>query len=172
MWPFKRKQIPSPTPPKPSPITIVSIDKLDGADFIHILKELLTRCSYNNVEIVHGSNTFSIDLLADFGGRKYAFRGIVSDQLLNDNCLDSFEAGMEYYKCDVGCILTNSQFTLSARELSKHLKPDILLVERDVLELLLEKFGEIYYPEIYSITDQSTSTSTFDRENPPWELKK
>lgn len=172
MWWFKRKQESNPTPPKPSPVTIDSIDKLDGADFVRFLKELLKRCSYNNVEIVRMSNTFSIDLLSDFGGRKYAFRGIVSDQPLNDDCLDNLEEGMKHYKCQACYVLTNSRFTLSAKELARRMKSDILLVERDVLEYLLEKAGDIYYPEICYTPDPPISTSTFDRENPPWELKK
>lgn len=113
------------------------VDKLDGIEFEEYIKTLLEKLGYENVHTTPASNDYGADVIAEKDGIKYAIQCKNYKDTLGNKCVQEIYSGKEYYKCQVGIVLTNSYFTVNAISQAKN--TGIILWDRNKLIELLDK---------------------------------
>ena len=113
------------------------IDKLDGIEFEEYIKILLEKLEYENVYTTPSSNDYGVDVIAEKDGIKYAFQCKNYKENLGNKCVQEIYSGKNYYKCQVGIVITNSYFTPNAIQQAK--SNGIILWDRNRLIELLDR---------------------------------
>lgn len=108
----------------------------DGSDFEYFCSDLLRENGFENVIVTPKSNDFGVDITAETKDHvKYAFQCKFYSSTLNNTPIQEVSAGMYYYNCHVGVVITNSKFTQNAKELAR--KANVLLWDSDKLSDLI-----------------------------------
>ena len=120
------------------PEDISCVDGMDGHKFEYFCASLLRKNGFTNVEVTPGSGDQGVDILAEKGGVKYAIQCKNYASPLSNTPVQEVNAGKIFYGCHVGVVMTNSTFTLGAKELAK--ATGVLLWNREVVqEMIREK---------------------------------
>ena len=106
-------------------------DDMDGRKFERFCAELLRKNGYTKVEITSGSGDFGVDILAEKDSIRYAIQCKRHNASIGNTAVQEIFSGKEFYKCHVGIVLTNNNFTQSAKETAKN--TGIVLWDRDWL---------------------------------------
>lgn len=118
--------------------TLYAIDSMTGVEFEEFLKAHFERKGYF-VKITPKSNDYGIDLICK--SRKIStnteLNGFVVqakryNKKVGVSAVQQVIAGMKYYDCQYGMVITNSYFTRNAWELAK--KSGVTLWDRNVLQ--------------------------------------
>lgn len=109
-----------------------SIDTMDGHDYEYFCADVLKHHGYDNVQVTRGSGDQGVDITAERDGIKYAVQCKRYSQAVGNKAVQEIYAGMRFYGCHVGIIMTNNYFTSSAKELAK--RNGIILWDRDMLD--------------------------------------
>ncbi|WP_186673862.1 restriction endonuclease, partial [Sporosarcina sp. BP05] len=112
------------------------LDLLTGYEFEEFVEELFTKMGYLSTR-TKGSGDQGIDVLAEKDGRKFGIQTKCYGSKVNNSAVQETVAGIAYYNCDRGIVITNNYFTKSAVDLAA--KNDIILWDRNMLR---EKFDE------------------------------
>lgn len=91
-------------------------DQLDGHDFEYWCADLLRDCGYRNVEVTRASGDQGVDVLAEKDGITYAIQCKCYSHDLGNGPVQEVFAGKSLYHRHVGVVMTNRDFTASARE--------------------------------------------------------
>ncbi|SFB03142.1 Restriction endonuclease [Acetitomaculum ruminis DSM 5522] len=91
----------------------------DGYAYEYVCAELLRRNGFKNVDVTVAIGDQGVDVLATKKGLKYAIQCKYYSGYVGNKAVQEVYAGMEYYGCDVGVVMTNSYFSKSAIELAE-----------------------------------------------------
>lgn len=120
--------------------SIQDVDLMSGADFERLVAEIFTKMGYR-AEVTKLSGDYGVDVIAEKDGTKIGVQAKCYSGSVSNSAIQEIVAGMKYYNCHKGVVVTNSKFTKAAIELAK--SNEIRLWDRDVLEeKLLEAFHE------------------------------
>lgn len=100
-------------------MTIEDIDLLDGQGFENVCASLMLANGFENIEQTKASGDFGVDILAERDGLRYGVQCKRYNKKLDSRPVQEISAGMAYYGCDVGAVMTNSGFTDHAAELAE-----------------------------------------------------
>lgn len=98
--------------------TSYSQQKLDGIGYEKACAEYLERNGYLNVKITPASGDQGVDIIAEKNGMKYGIQCKFYSQPVGNKAVQEIYSGILYYSCDKAVVMTNNDFTKSARELA------------------------------------------------------
>ncbi len=116
---------------------IYDVDMLSGAEFEIFMKKLLDINGYTDTQITGQKGDQGGDILTYHNDEKIIIQAknySINRKVTNKAVQEVFGA-IKYYNADKGLVVTNSFFTLSARELAK-INNVILWDRRTIIELL------------------------------------
>lgn len=140
----------------PNPLLIV--DNMAGHDFEYWCANLLRKNGFTNVNVTPGSGDQGVDVLAVKDGIHYAIQCKCYHSDLGNTPVQEVYAGKEFYRCQVGVVMTNRGFTSGAKELANHTR--VLLWDRNKLKEMLAVAGEFIEPE--TTTNECAQSSIDD----------
>lgn len=108
-----------------------SFDNMNGNEFEVFCAKVLRCNGFNNVTITQGSGDQGIDIIAYKDSIKYGVQCKCYSSDVGNKAVQEVLAGVTYYNCDIGVVLTNRHFTKSAMDLAN--KSRIRLWDRDKL---------------------------------------
>lgn len=103
---------------------LYQIDEMKGFDFENEVAKIL-RLLGHTVEVTQQSGDFGVDLITTINDKKTAIQVKRSKALVSVQAPIEALAGMQFYDCDRGVVLTNSQFT----------KPAVIFSDKTGIEL-------------------------------------
>lgn len=112
-------------------------DYMEGHDFEYFCADVLRRTGYSNVSVTPESRDQGIDIIAYKENVKYGIQCKCYSSDIGNSAVQEALAGAKFYDCHVPVVLTNRNFTKSARELAA--KTNVLLWDRAYLEKLIEQ---------------------------------
>ena len=112
-------------------LTLEELDLMDGKDFENACAGLLLANGFSNIRQTKASGDFGVDILAERDGVLYGVQCKRYNTKLDSRPIQEISAGIAYYECDVGAVMTNSVFTQHAAELAD--AGSIELWDRDTL---------------------------------------
>jgi HJR/Mrr/RecB family endonuclease len=117
-------------------ITINDIDRINGYDFEHVLKELFEKMGYH---VIH--TTLSNDQGADLIVEKFNVKTVIQAKNWQNNVTNSgiqeVVAAIKHYDAQKAMVISSSGFTQSARELAR--SNDVTLWDRSILAAMLDE---------------------------------
>ena len=123
-------------------------EDMEGQEFESYCAELLEAEGFENVETTPGSHDYGVDIIADRDGITYAIQCKCYSDSIGIKAVQEAYAGRDYYGCMVGVVMTNQNFTKSAREFADKL--NILLWDGDYVMKLIH---EVAIPEKKNMVD-------------------
>lgn len=125
---------------------IRDIDKMDGLQFEVYLKTLFKELGYKT-KVTKGTSDFGADLILEKNGKKtvvqakrYKYKSNVSLE-----AIQQVYTAIPYYKANKACVITNSQYTKSAKVLAHAC--NVELIDRRKLVNLINKINPSITPE-------------------------
>ena len=109
----------------------LNFDNMDGYEFEKYCCYLLNHNGFNDVLLTKTTGDQGVDIIATKDQIKYAIQCKCYSQDLGNTPIQEVSAGLKYYNCHVGVVITNRFFTESAIELAK--ANGILLWDRNKL---------------------------------------
>lgn len=94
---------------------------MDGHDFEYFVAEIFSKNGFSNVIVTRGSGDFGVDVVAEKEGERYAIQCKRYSSPLGLAPIQEVYAGMPYYQCTKGMVVTNSSFTAAACELASQI---------------------------------------------------
>ena len=123
----------------PVPVSLFSIDGMNGLEFEHFCAKLLLENGFEKADVTPPSGDQGVDIIAIKEGIKYAIQCKNYASPLGNGPVQEVNAGKTFYNCHVGVVMTNSAFTSGAKELA--LATGVLLWDRTHVERLMCKAG-------------------------------
>lgn len=121
---------------------IVDVQKIHtGIEFERYIENILKQAGFD-VKVTPATGDQGVDLVASLNGIKYAIQCKYYSKPVGNKAVQEVIAGKGYYKCDVGCVVTNSTYTEAARKLA-HSQNIRLLNENDVCDILLAEGSSV-----------------------------
>ncbi len=118
-------------------LSILDIDMMSGEEFENFIAKLFTKLGYHT-RVTKLTGDYGVDIVAEKGELKIAIQAKCHVNPISNSAIQEITAGMKFYQCQRGMVVTNSTFTKSAIELARTNK--IQLWDRKVLE---EKISEV-----------------------------
>ena len=114
-----------------SPNPMLLVDNMSGHEFEQWCALLLQKNGFADVSVTPGSGDQGVDVLASKDGVSYAIQCKCYHSDLGNTPVQEDYAGKEYYRCQVGVVMTNRHFTDGAKQLASHTR--VLLWDREKL---------------------------------------
>ncbi|OSB09979.1 restriction endonuclease [Clostridium botulinum] len=111
---------------------------MTGREFEIFIGTLFEKMGYI-VEITQCSGDQGIDILIEKNNQKIGVQVKCYSNKVTNKAIQEVTAGLNYYNCDKGMVITNNYYTNSAIELSE--ANNIVLWDRDMLKQLLDEFN-------------------------------
>lgn len=96
----------------------MSRKNMTGREFEEHCAGYLRRRGFKKIELTKGSGDQGVDILAKRRGKTYAIQCKFYQKPVGNKAVQEAYAGMQYYDCDKGMVMTNSTFTKGAIELA------------------------------------------------------
>ncbi|MCD7881437.1 MAG: restriction endonuclease [Clostridiales bacterium] len=93
--------------------------EMDGVEYETYVAELLRRQGFRDIAFTPRTGDFGVDLLATHGRNRYAIQCKYYSGAVGGAAVQEAVAGMAYYDCERGMVVTNSVLTEGARELAR-----------------------------------------------------
>ncbi|MCD7733978.1 MAG: restriction endonuclease [Clostridiales bacterium] len=93
--------------------------EMDGVEYETYVAELLRRQGFRDITFTPRTGDFGVDLLATHGRNRYAIQCKYYSGAVGGAAVQEAVAGMAYYDCERGMVVTNSLLTEGARELAR-----------------------------------------------------
>lgn len=122
------------------------VDTLTGYEFEDYLKKLFMSFGYSSENLPY-SNDFGADLIISKGFSKIVIQAKNYVGNVGNKAVQEVHSAKSYYKCDVGIVITNSHFTLSAQKTAD--ATGIILIDREKLEKIIVE-GAFYFNTLIS----------------------
>lgn len=90
-----------------------------GEEFEQYLCERINACAGLSCEMTKASGDQGVDLIVVGGGKKVAVQCKLYTGAVGNDAVQQVMAGKVFYECDDACVVTNSTFTKSAKELAE-----------------------------------------------------
>lgn len=110
--------------------TIIDVDNLSGEEFEDFVCELFKKFGYQTRQ-TQTTGDYGVDVIAEKDKEKIAIQTKRYQGSVSLNAVQEVVAGMSYYNCTKGMVITNSDYTSSAINLAK--KNNIELWDRQEL---------------------------------------
>lgn len=110
---------------------------MEGHRFEYACADILKMNGFKNVKVTQGSGDYGVDIIAYKNGKKYAVQCKRYSHKLDNKPIQEVKAGLAYYNCDIGAVMTNQYFTEPAKELARI--NSVKLWDRNVLGEMLRK---------------------------------
>lgn len=117
------------------------IDGMDGHEFEYFCADLLRKNGFTNVDVTPGSGDQGVDILAKKEGKRYAIQCKCYSSPLGNGPVQEVYAGMKFYSCDIGIVMTNSVFTKGGVDLAR--RTGVQLWDRAVVQSLMQPKGMV-----------------------------
>ncbi len=91
---------------------------MDGHQFEYACASILRSKGFSSVKVTKASGDQGIDIIAHKGGHKYAVQCKLYSKPVGNSAVQQVYAGAAYYGCDRCIVMTNNDFTKSARDLA------------------------------------------------------
>lgn len=118
-------------------ITLADIDVMSGVEFENFVADLFEKMGYKTF-VTKASNDQGIDIVATKNDVRFAIQAKCYSGVVGNHAVMEAVAGMKFYNADKCMVVTNNNFTKSARELAQ--KNNVELWDRKVLQ---EKINEV-----------------------------
>ena len=118
--------------------SIHDVDLMSGDEFEKFVAKIFSKMGYVS-EVTKHTGDFGVDVIAEKDGMKIAIQAKCYAGSVSNSAVQEIVAGMKYYNCQRGVVVTNSTFTKAAIELAR--SNSIQLWDRKILE---EKISEIF----------------------------
>lgn len=128
-------------------IAISDLDFMDGIEFEHFLSVLFRKMGYR-AEVTKASGDQGVDLILQDINFKYAVQAKRYSDKVSNSAIQEVFAGMKFYNCNKGMVVTTNYFTASAVALAQ--KNGVELIDRNKLNDFLVKHI-IYQSDIDSV---------------------
>lgn len=151
---------------------IEDIDKMEGIQFEHYLKELYLSRGYA-AEVSSASGDYGADLLLKKDGKKIVVQAKRYSKVVGIKAVQEVMGAKSYYQADAAWVVSNNYFTKAARGLAD--KGQVLLVDRDELVdyiLLLNPGSEKPVPPKLIHPNTSNFNETCSRCGSPMIVRK
>lgn len=117
--------------------TLKQLDGMEGHRFEYACADILKMNGFKNVKVTQGSGDYGVDIIAYKNGKKYAVQCKRYSHKLDNKPIQEVKAGLAYYHCDIGAVMTNQYFTEPAKELARI--NGVKLWDRNALSKMLRK---------------------------------
>lgn len=117
--------------------TLKQLDGMEGHRFEYACADILKMNGFKNVKVTQGSGDYGVDIIAYKNGKKYAVQCKRYSHKLDNKPIQEVKAGLAYYHCDIGAVMTNQYFTEPAKELARI--NSVKLWDRNALSKMLRK---------------------------------
>lgn len=114
-----------------------SVDIMDGAEFEAFCAYLLRRNSFKHIEVTQASGDQGIDVIGTKKGERVGFQCKRYTGFVGNKAVQEVWAGQNYYKLDAAAVITNSEFSDSAKELAEQL--GVMLIDRTRLRRMMKR---------------------------------
>lgn len=118
------------------------VDTMNGTEFEEWCKKLLEKLGWTEVQTTKATGDQGVDILALKDEIPYAFQCKCWASDLGNTPVQEVYAGLRFYHCNVGVVITNRYFTQGAKDLAAAC--DILLWDRNRLKRMMEKVKKEY----------------------------
>lgn len=112
-------------------ISIADIDLMSGFEFEELVSTLFTKMGFQT-EVTKHTGDFGVDVIAEKDEMRIGIQAKCYSKAVTNSAIQEITAGMKYYDCQKGIVVTNSNFTNSAIKLA--VLNSIQLWDRKVLE--------------------------------------
>ena len=116
--------------------TIDSIDIMTGYEFEKFISELFRKMGYST-NVTKGSGDQGIDVVIEKSGIKIGVQAKCYSGGVTNKAIQETVAGLKYYGCEKGIIVTNNFYTNSAIKLAE--VNNIVLWDRNILKQKIEE---------------------------------
>ncbi len=110
---------------------------MSGQDFEKYCASLLSFNGLSSIRATKESGDQGIDIIAYKGDVKYGIQYKLYSSKVGNSAVQEAYSGKDFYKCQVGAVLTNNYFTDSAKELANAL--GVILWDGNDLNKLQQK---------------------------------
>ena len=100
-------------------ISPAGIDGMSGVEFERWCVGLLKCLGAENITTTKRIGDQGVDIIADYCGVKYAIQCKCYSKPLGNKPIQEVYAGMQYYRCLAGAVMTNQTFTSGGKALAK-----------------------------------------------------
>ena len=114
------------------------IDNMTGSQFEYFIASLFKKMGYKTY-VTKSSGDQGVDIIAQNNVFKIAIQTKCYHNRVGNKAIQEVTAGMRYYGCNKGMVITNSYFTNSAIELAN--ANDIELWDRHTLEEKIKRYN-------------------------------
>ena len=94
---------------------------MTGYDFEKYCARLLSLNGFTSVSVTKDSGDQGIDIIAFKENVKYGIQCKLYSSRVGNSAVQEAYSGKDFYKCQIGAVLTNNEFTDSAKELADSL---------------------------------------------------
>ena len=98
-----------------------SFKNMTGHDFEKYCARLLSLNGFTSISVTRDSGDQGIDIIAYKGNVKYGIQCKLYPSRVGNSAVQEAYSGKDFYKCQIGAVLTNNDFTDSAKELADSL---------------------------------------------------
>jgi len=106
-------------------LSIENIDKMSGFEFESFLEEIFTSIGYS-VENIRDTKDQGVDLIVEHHGERTAIQAKRYSKNVSNSAVQQIFSAKKFYNCDRAMVVTNSDFTKSAKELAKSLNVELI----------------------------------------------
>lgn len=96
-----------------------NIEDMEGHEFESWCAELLRGNGFTAVDVTKGSGDQGVDIIAEKDEIQYAIQCKRYSTDLGNTPIQEVYAGKTLYRCHIGVVMTNSHFTIGAKQLAK-----------------------------------------------------
>lgn len=117
----------------------------NGHDFERFFAILLENSNYEEVAVTKGSGDMGADIIAVKYGIRYAFQCKRYTNKVDTKAVQEIIAGLSFYACHIGIVITNSAYTNGAKDLAKSKPVPIVLWDRSNLKNMINEYCKKTY---------------------------
>lgn len=130
---------------------------MTGRDYEFLCAEYIKQIGFYDIEVTKGSGDQGVDIIAYKDGLKYAFQCKYYNNPIGNKAVQEIYTGSRYYFCDKKVVISNNEFTKSAKELAN--RTDVELwsgITQDIIQNAIVNGTEVKdlkvtYGEYYHI---------------------
>ena len=119
-------------------LNLFNVDSMSGVDFEVFIKSIMESRGLN-VSLTKASGDLGVDLIAEGVGQRIAIQCKRYSSPVSRRAISDAVAGMAFYGCNEGMVITNNYFTKGALELATANR--CILVDRDMLAGWITEFS-------------------------------
>ena len=114
----------------------IPFDNMDGHTFERFCADVLLKNGFEKISVTRGSGDQGVDIIAYNDDIKYGIQCKCHSSDIGNKAVQEAFSGKTYYNCHIGVVLTNRNFTKSARELAA--RNGVILWDRKKLMKMIE----------------------------------